>query len=128
MTEADFQSKFTKWAKINSTESAAYELKICKTKSLPFSRIEEHQLLALERAKDGTIVHKISDMAMGFKPFDCMVLHKAAGYLAIMFYVPRERQSFYLIDIETLLDIIKTSKRKSLTEDVCQRNGSRYYL
>jgi penicillin-binding protein-related factor A (putative recombinase) len=124
MRESDFQSLFTKWAKKNFDRSAAFELKICKTKSMPFSRVEEHQLVALHKAKHYTLFHKISDMSLGYKPFDCFMLSEAEALIVIMFYRPGHRQYCYLIDIDAWSKFTVKSKRKSITEAQAVKIGT----
>lgn len=128
MREADFQSIFTKWAKKNFYKSAAFELKICKLKSLAFSRVEEHQVASLYKAKHTTLFHKISDMSLGFKPFDCFTLSGAEAYVVIMFYKPKDRQYCYMVDIDEWIEYQVASKRKSITEDECASIGQKVDL
>lgn len=118
MRESDFQTLFTKYVRQNwSHGSAAFELKITKTGSLPFSRLEEHQLEALKKSKDKSLFHKISDMSLNAKPFDCFVLQEALAYVAVLFYEEREEKVAYLIDVDAFILESQTSIRKSLTKD-----------
>lgn len=118
MKEVDFQTLFTKYARQNwSAGSAAFELKITKTGSLPFSRLEEHQVEALKKAKHKTLFHKISDMSLNAKPFDCFVLQDSLAYVVILFYEEGEEKIAYLIDIDEFVKESLTSVRKSLTEE-----------
>jgi hypothetical protein len=123
MTEANFQSLFTKWAKKNVHLSAAFELKICKQRSLPYNRVEEHQVAALYKAKHVTLFHKISDMGLGYKPFDCFALAGAEAYVVIMFYRPGHRRFCYAIDIDRWIEHQVNSKRKSITELEAKKIG-----
>ena len=64
----------------------AFELKMVKLKSLAFSSVPEHQEQALMKARGLTgvpLVHKISDSALGYLPFDCFTLYGAGAYLVI---------------------------------------------
>ena len=124
MKESDFQTLFTKWAKKNAKRSTAYELKICKEKSLPYTRIEEHQVAALYKAKHDTLFHKISDMSLGYKPFDCFALSGADAYVVIMFYRPGHRRYCYAIDIDEWIEYQVESPRKSITEAEAKRIGT----
>jgi penicillin-binding protein-related factor A (putative recombinase) len=124
MTEADFQSIFTKWAKKHVHASTAYELKICKEKSLPYRNIEEHQTASLYMAKHQTLFHKISDMGVGYKPFDCFALSGAEAYIVIMFYKPGHRRYCYAIDIDEWIEYECQSKRKSITEAEAKAIGT----
>jgi len=120
MTESDLQSRFTKYMKHHAQEhfsaSVFYELKITKTGSLPFSRIEDHQIQALLDVKFDALCHKISDMSIGFKPFDGFIAINANAFIGICFYVPRKPLVVYLIDIMAMKNEIASSKRRSLTE------------
>ena len=61
MKEKDMQTLFTKWLKKYGT-TGAYELKICKKKSMPFNKVEEHQVDALLKSRNGIYAYKISIM------------------------------------------------------------------
>jgi hypothetical protein len=113
--ETNFQSLFTKWAKKNAVETAVYELKITKTNTLPFSKFEPHQLPALDKAKFGIQTHKISDMSLGYKPFDFCVWTHCPAYVAIMFYKPRQKKICYLLDIHTVYKLKDTENKRSIT-------------
>ena len=102
------QSLFTSYLKKEyDGKSAAFELKIAKSNTLPFSRIEPHQIDALWRAKNERVVHKISDMSVGFKPWDCFILRNSDAFLVVMYYKPRTKKIVYFIDIDVLLTEIK---------------------
>lgn len=128
MRESDFQSIFTKWAKKNIHASTAFELKICKLKSMAFSRVEEHQVASLYKSKHATLFHKISDMSLGFKPFDCFALSGAEAYVVIMFYKKGDRQYCYMVDIDDWIEYQVQSKRKSITEKECLTIGRKIDL
>lgn len=116
MKERDFQSLFTRYVRAKwSRTSAAFELKICKGKSLPFAAVQPHQLAALREAKNGRIAYKIPDDSAGYKPFDSFVLSGALAFVCVMFYA-RGCRRFYLIDIDAWDSEVATSSRKSLTE------------
>ena len=125
MKESNLQSSFTKYMKQHANEhfksSVCYELKITKTGSLPFSRIEPHQITALMDSKFDVLCHKISDMSLGFKPFDGFIAINASAYIGICFYKPRASKIVYMIDIVDMKNEIEESRmskqaRKSLTE------------
>jgi penicillin-binding protein-related factor A (putative recombinase) len=115
--EKDFQTRFNHWAKANALASSAYELKICKAKSLPYDAVQPHQLRALLTAKHGTLTHKITDYSPEPKPFDCFALVHSNAYVGILFYQKRGDKEFYLIDIDTFIDYRDASTRKSITKD-----------
>lgn len=115
MTEAKFQTAFTKWAKYNLKESSACELKLAKGNSLPFTSLAPHQLIALKLVKNGGVQYKIPDCGISAKPFDFFTLQGQA-YIVVMFYKRRQRE-FYMIDIDTWDSHVSMSNRKSLTEE-----------
>ncbi len=122
MKEKNMQTLFTKWLnKYGNT--GAYELKICKKKSMPFNKVEEHQVDALLKSRNKRYAYKISDMSIGRKPYDCFCFHKSNAYVVIMFYVPRKPKIAYIIDIDDFLNIQMVSNRKSITEDICKNIG-----
>ena len=91
------------------------ELKITKTNTLNFKRIEEHQLFGLTKVKHGTLAWKLSDLDIRKKPADMIVLHKQEAYLAVIFYKPRQPKIVYLIDIDDVLILKEDLNKKSIT-------------
>lgn len=128
MTERKFQSLFTKWLKANAPWSAAYELKLTNTSRLPYRSVQEHQIQALRRAKLEVLAFKISDMALGYKPFDCFSLVKAGAYIVVMFFEPRKRHMCYMIDVEQWVEHQASSGKKSITEKECASLGRSIFL
>ena len=126
MKEKDFQTKFNRWCQYHIKTSSAFELKLSKTKAIPFSSVVEHQLNALLIAKHHSLAYKIPDC--GFQnPFDSFVLVGVPAYIVVMFYARGQRE-FFLIDIDTWIKEVKTSDRKSLTEDRAREIGKSYFL
>lgn len=123
--EKNFQTDFGKWAIHKLQHTCAYELKAAKGNSLPFSSIKEHQISNLLYARHGLLHHKIPDLG-NQNPFDGFILYKTPAYVGIMFNTESQRRVFYLIDIEALVTEIKTSKRKSITEDRAREIGARH--
>lgn len=121
--EKDMQTLFGKWVKKNKhlyPRSVAWELKICKGKSLPYSRIEEHQeYYLIETSTVGTF-NKLSDATPGLKHYDCYLI-KGDAYIVIMFYEPRKEKIAYAIDISTWTCYKEKSSRKSITEEECAK-------
>ena len=116
--EKDFQSAFNRWLKFNWVDgSAGFELKITKKKSLPFSRVEMHQLQSLLDVKHGALIYKISDQSIGFKPFDSFILMDAPAFVVIMYYKPRKQKRVCLIDVDKFIDEMNECDRRSLTEE-----------
>ncbi|NKQ39523.1 MAG: hypothetical protein HF967_08695 [Methanosarcinales archaeon] len=114
--------------KKNTTKTAVYELKITKTNTLPFSKFEPHQLPALNKAKYGTLTHKISDMSLGYKPFDFCVWSGCLAYVAIMFYKPRQSKCCYLLDIQTVYKLKEMPGKRSISLKDCVKLGTKIYL
>lgn len=99
MNEAELQTRFTKWLKGDEGKAflfegggagaAAFELKYTAGVALALNEFAEHQIQALSSVEGldgtGTMVHKISDSAIGYKPFDCFAMAHAPGYGVIGF-------------------------------------------
>ncbi len=114
MTEAKFQTEFTKWAKHNLRRNTAIELKIVNGERFSLSDIREQQWICLKNAKSRTLAYKIPDAGISQKPFDMFVLSGADAYVAIMFYSRGERE-FFMFDIDTMLRF-KEDGMKSFTK------------
>jgi len=132
MKEKNFQKMFGTWIKENEQATTAFELKICKLKSLSFDSVKEHQVEALVEAKHGYLYHKISDSPIfpGHKtrftkpkPFDCLVISESKAYVVIWYYHPRQPKEMIWIDINDWLKEVKASDRKSLTEERAKEIG-----
>lgn len=126
--ESDFQTRFSRWVYHNWNKSTAFELKLSKKDSIPFSNVQEHQIAALLAAKHGKSYHKISDESRGQKPYDCYMIAGGDAYVVIMFYLERGDRTFYMIDIDTFVEESKTSKRRSLTKKRAEEIGTSYSL
>lgn len=98
----------------------AFELKIVKGRSMPFSAVQEHQVRALLKTENGGLYHKISDASYGTKPFDCFYLDGLQAYVVPVWYVPRERKTAYYIRVGTFCAMQASAGRKSLTEDMAR--------
>lgn len=123
MREKDIQTVFKK----NNAVIGVFELKLCKSLSIPFEAVKPHQVDALLAVKSKTgLYYKISDSFVidrtrgvrfpSKKPFDCFYLAGIPAFVVICFYIPRERKSFYYIPIQEFLKLKKQSKKKSITE------------
>ena len=111
MTETKLQTKFTAWMKsgrgfdwihAKGHSACAFELKLAKGFRLPFSKVPDHQEIALLGSSgrrdthnltrwaslpdNSGLFHKISDSAIGYKPFDCFALRGAGAYIVIGFW------------------------------------------
>lgn len=109
MKEKDYQTIFNHWLKNVYKRTGAFELKLCRGKSLPFSAVAPHQVAALLHASNDGLVYKIPDC--GYQnPFDCVSLYQVPAFVVIKF-----KDSFELIDIHDFLLERDGGKRKSLT-------------
>lgn len=122
MKEADFQTKFNKWLKHKHQKTGAFELKLTKEKSLPFSAVAPHQKAALHMAHRGKLIYKIPDESYSQKPFDCFMMEEVDAYVVVMFY-KRGQKKFYMIPIVNWITEEFSSTRKSITEEDAQRIG-----
>jgi len=118
MKEKNIQNLFGKWLHKHKAVkvSTAFELKLCKTKSWPYTSIADHQIAGLYDAKHGGLYHKLSDMSRGTKPWDCFYMVNAEAYVVLVYYTPREKKIMIWIDIDDFIMEMKSSRRKSLTE------------
>jgi hypothetical protein len=123
MNERQFSTKFLHWLRVHKV-LGAFELKLTKGISLPFNALQEHQKQALLLAKHGFLAHKIADDSLSSKPFDTFGISGPA-YVVVQFYKPREK-GFYIIDIDEWVDAEKNHDKKSITEEIASRIGTRY--
>lgn len=117
MTERDLYGPFGQYiAKHWEGGSAAFELKLVKGNSFPFSKLEPHQERALRMATGNGVYHKISDQSLGSKPFDSFIVKNAEAYVVLCF-----GKSAYFIDIG-VWDLYRETHRdkKSITLKTCQ--------
>lgn len=115
MTEADRTTLFLKWSKARKNESFAFEAKICKEQSLPFSAVKDHQEIALYRVKHGYFNYKIGDHGFDQKPFDGFQMVMQNAYVVIFWYQKRNDRRMTLIPIDMWMKEKQESERKSLT-------------
>jgi len=135
--EADLQSWFTRWLGTeegfwyvkNRGGAVAYEMKLAKRKdlkkaaTLPDSAVKEHQVLNLLRAAGWrgreVMRHKISDSAIGFKPFDAVAMCEAAGELVVCF----EGEGVFSVPILEWWKETRGRKRGSVDAAWCAKCG-----
>lgn len=115
MRESDVQRLFSKKNEV----LGAFELKIVKGKSLPFSAVKEHQVRALRQVEEEGFSWKISDFSLEQKPFDCFRIHERA-YVVPVWYLPRVRKTAYYIRIHDFCDLRDAAGRKSMTEEMAE--------
>ena len=115
--EQKLTTQFKKWLKNEGMAigSTAIEMKVTTGKSLPFSAVQEHQLIALQQAKQ-QFIYKIPDDSRGTKPFDMFILQNAKAFVGVSFLVPRKTPVVYLVPVAQWLDLQKNCGRKSVTE------------
>lgn len=121
----------------------ALELKVVKgldenkVMSIRFDRVMDHQLEALISAgTEKGLIQKIPDMPKPFlkkcyanpkcvlkfnpkKPFDCFYISGGAGYIVILFYIPRKKKTMYWIHPDNFIghrEMFYQVGRKSIRE------------
>ena len=100
MKEKDFQTLFSR----ANTIPGVFELKLTKTKSLAYSKIEPHQIKSLLAANsDKGCAFKISDMSMEKKPFDSFRISNYPAYIVVLYYIPRKPKVIYYIPIKSFV-------------------------
>ena len=112
MKEKQFQRRFRHYLQSVRTKTGAYELKVARGPSLPFSALAEHQEHALLAAKHAALIYKISDDALGQKPMDMFCLFNTEAFVVVLFGT-----EFFGIDIDRWRGEKKTARRKSLTKE-----------
>lgn len=128
LKEKDFQTKFNKWVKFAWTTTAAFELKVSSTSSLPFNHVQPHQEAALVAAKHAKCIFKIPDAGWQ-NPFDSFILTNAGAFIVVMYHSKlRGRKEFVMIDIDVWMKERKSSERKSLTEERAKSIGQVFHL
>lgn len=119
ISEASQTTQFLKFVRSNPLlrHTFAFEAKICKEKSLPFSAVADHQWRNLYHTKHAStpINFKISDFSPEQKPFDGFQLFQTNAYIVIFWYQHRGDKRFTMIDIDDWLNEVNTSSRKSIT-------------
>ena len=109
MKEKNFQVTFSHWLKSVHRQTGAFELKVAKNESLPFSAVAPHQLQALEQVRYGTFVFKIPDMGLQ-NPYDCFCFTRQPAWVVVKY-----EKFFCLISIDVFLLEMERTVRKSLT-------------
>jgi hypothetical protein len=129
LREKDIQTKWSAWARDGWATAAAFELKICKGPSLPFSAVAAHQIAALQKVKRDGLFYKLQDTPVSWggpsrftrpAPFDCFVLAGDA-FVVVCWYVPRKRKTCYMIDVDHFVAMRDGADRKSMTEEMARQ-------
>lgn len=127
MTEASFQTEFTKWLRYRYRKTGAYELKVTNTNRIAFSAVRPHQKIALRNTKHGFHSYKIPDAGYDQKPYDCYAMFGEPAWICVMFY-RRKCIHFWMVDIDVWLEKERTHPMRSLTEEDIAGLGSRCEL
>lgn len=113
----------------NSYRNFVFELKIEKGTSMSFDRVAEHQIINLKNASNG-FYHKISDspifkgMKSRFtsqKPFDCLYINSAYGFVVICWYKKATLKELHFIQVEHFEYEKEHSTRKSLNYETSKQ-------
>lgn len=122
--EKEFTTRFRKWFDANTSypTTSVVEIKYAKGASLPFSRLEHHQKIALENAKWRGFSYKIPDFGAQ-NPFDMIRFVSCVALVVV--YFEREK-AFYLIDIDAWSACEESAVRKSITPAMAANIGDKY--
>lgn len=116
MHEKDFQKLFSRANNI----SGVFELKLVKTKSLAYSKVETHQIQSLLAANtEKGCAYKLSDMSIDKKPFDCFRISNYTAYIVVLYYVPRKTKIAYYIPIKLFVENVGPGQ--GLNEDTAKK-------
>lgn len=119
--ERHFQTLFGKFI-LKEKIFCAYELKISKGNTVPFSKFQDQQIPSLWKAYTTGLNIKYTDMSLGMKNFDG-ICYNGPAYVGIMFNIPDNQKEFYLIHIREVMKLY--GKQKSITKKNCQEMGIR---
>jgi len=119
--EAKFTTRFIKWCKHFKHHTFAFEVKVTRGKSIPFSALMEHQFASLYHAKHSYFVWKIPDDGRQ-KPFDGFMMFEVKAYVVVYFDRPGNVE-FFMIDIDDWAREREYSERKSLSEERIKHIG-----
>lgn len=90
ISEASRTTLFLKYSKHFLNYTYAFEAKICKDPSLPFSDVVDHQIANLYQAKHSIWNFKIPDAGWQ-NPFDGLQLRMVPAYVVIFWYQKKRR-------------------------------------
>lgn len=116
--EKDIYPPLRRWLKKYWPYTGAYEVKLARGKSLPFTALAKHQERALNIIKHGRFSHKLPDDTIGYKPSDIISLCEEGAYVVVFF---QKSKKGYLIDIDEWRRERERSERKSITEERCEK-------
>jgi hypothetical protein len=99
MKEAQFQTKFTRWARHHFKKSTATELKVARGGRFYIKQVKPHQVRNLYNTKHKGIYKKIPDVGYDQKLFDGFFL-KGDALVVVMY---EDTKNVYAIDIDEFL-------------------------
>lgn len=99
-------------------ESAAYELKMTKLKSIAFNHLETHQEKWLLKVETGALIRLPDGVGglMAQQPFDMLYLKTPLAFVGVCWYKKRKPKVIHFIHIKKWIAERETCDRKSLTE------------
>lgn len=112
MREADLQKRLTRFLKGRvwkemmvdlGLDAIGVEVKFSRGQTIPYSEIKEGQVVALLHAGGSSsraLVHKISDSAIGYKPFDCFVMYGCAAWFIFGYENGKKVYAIEVSDVE----------------------------
>lgn len=109
--EAHFQTIFNQYLRQTKMQGH-FELKQATGNTLPYSKIEEHQIEGLLAAQESEFVWKYSDQDQRQKPFDCSCIPPLPSYLVVRFV-----SVFYIIPINSIVGERGSGKKSLRKED-----------
>jgi len=119
MNEAKFTTKLKKWVANEFPHTCGIEVKYTENGRIRFDGVAEHQLDALKKMSDGSLVYKIPDDSRGRKPFDLMSYCQSLAYVCLYFYSHGE-DKFYLFSVEDWQTMRDEADRKSATQEMAR--------
>ncbi len=115
VSEKMIQSLFSK----KNTVPGVFELKLVKlekVKTLGFSKVEPHQIRALLAANsDKGCAHKLSDMSMDKKPWDCQRIANYPAFVVPVYWKPGKPKVAYYVPIKSFVATVHPGE--GLSED-----------
>lgn len=104
------------------------EVKVMKGTSIAFDRVAPHQVAALRQITSTQgLYYKIPDAMHGTgvrRPFDIIHVSEFAGWVLIVYYVPRAPRRMFFFSVEKWVDLAESSTRKSANVKMLEDNCS----
>ena len=121
--EAKFTTKLQKWIVKNWDITGPIEVKVSTGHRIGRSQFSEHQIRALNLAKNSKVVWKIPDLGM-LNLFDVVFYAKTPAFVCLVFFVETDKEVFYMVDIDTFNKEMGTS----IAESRCREISTPLYL